>query len=818
MAALRWFPPRLNPAVLLLASAWALCALPARAQLFALSHDFAGASTELVAVDPQSGAVSPLPSGLGATELALAAVANDPFTQQAFALGPDPIAADGSLQLLRFDLASGSSQIVGNTGSSERVLALHFERTSQRLIAALADPASGVLRLVSIDSSSAALSPVHPGLADCCVLSGGASALSGGRLYLVGRLRSDAAGVLRLIGLSTSGDGSSTAPSIAALPGALVADPDTGQLHALMQSIGLPLATPSLQLVAVDGASGVLTPIGAALPGCCALAADVAAIQTGVLRAVGRVQGDSALSLLSFDLGSGAFSASTSALPNGRVFDALFDQLKGLLPSTTTITAIAPNPVAIGSSYLVSAQVTVASGSASGTVSIDDGLGNLCSFAAPSGSCSLPAVALGSHTVSATFASTGSFIGSSDSATVQVIQASSITSITSILPSPSTVGAAYAVNVGVAGFNPSGSINVDDGLGGNCVIVLPASSCNLVSTGTGPRTISASYGGDLNNLPSATSAAHQVVAAISSIAIDSILPSPSVVGQNYVVSATVSGFGAPSGTVTVDDGSGANCQIVLPANSCGLTSTVAGAKTVTANYGGDSNNSASSTNAAHQVERAASTTLIAGILPSPAVAGQPSTVTVSVTGFGTPTGAVNVDDGNGASCVVNLPASSCALAPNVAGALTVTANYTGDVNNLPSSANSLLTVTPAQTVLNLSASANPIALGAAVQFNASIGNGVSPLTGTVDFLADGLPIAGCSAVPVVSAAAACNTSFSTVGVIGISANYSGDANNLPASANLLLSVQALPVPTLSLPAMLALVLLIGLLAFAQRRA
>jgi hypothetical protein len=81
-------------------------------------------------------------------------------------------------------------------------------------------------------------------------------------------------------------------------------------------------------------------------------------------------------------------------------------------------------------------------------------------------------------------------------------------------------------------------------------------------------------------------------------------PDPSLVGQAYTVTATVSSTGGtPSGTLDVDDGEGYGCHITLSGStgSCSLTSTSAGAKTLTASYSGDAYFNPSSDSEAHTV-------------------------------------------------------------------------------------------------------------------------------------------------------------------------------------------------------------------------
>jgi hypothetical protein len=79
------------------------------------------------------------------------------------------------------------------------------------------------------------------------------------------------------------------------------------------------------------------------------------------------------------------------------------------------------------------------------------------------------------------------------------------------------------------------------------------------------------------------------------------LPDPSQIGQSVTVAYTVTGSGGtPTGTVTVTDGS-ATCSAPVAAGSCALTLTVAGKRTLTATYGGDTTFNDSSGSAAHIV-------------------------------------------------------------------------------------------------------------------------------------------------------------------------------------------------------------------------
>src|SRR5581483_2697317 len=105
---------------------------------------------------------------------------------------------------------------------------------------------------------------------------------------------------------------------------------------------------------------------------------------------------------------------------------------------------------------------------------------------------------------------------------------------------------------------------------------------SLTSTETGTNTVNAQ-------------ATLTVTASPTTTTINSDMPNPSVVGQPYAVSVTVApamgGMGTPTGMVTVSDGTGGTCNFTLSSGtgSCNLTSTTAGAKSLSASYGGDAN-------------------------------------------------------------------------------------------------------------------------------------------------------------------------------------------------------------------------------------
>ena len=149
-----------------------------------------------------------------------------------------------------------------------------------------------------------------------------------------------------------------------------------------------------------------------------------------------------------------------------------------------------------------------------------------------------------------------------------------------------------------------------------------------------------------NSVPSSASATSAVTITKASpvLAITGDGPDPSVVGQSVGITFTVTppGAGTPTGVVTITDGT-QSCTANLPTNTCNIAFTSADAKTLTAQYSGNTNfNAATSTGVAHTVNKASTTTSISAIVPTPAFFGQPTAITATLTvnapGAGTPTG------------------------------------------------------------------------------------------------------------------------------------------------------------------------------------
>jgi hypothetical protein len=195
---------------------------------------------------------------------------------------------------------------------------------------------------------------------------------------------------------------------------------------------------------------------------------------------------------------------------------------------------------------------------------------------------------------------------------------------------------------------------------------------------------------------------------------------------------------------------------------------------------------------------------------NPSVAGEPVTFTATVAGSKVrgvttvPTGTVTFFDG---TTVIGQPVPLASGVAQLSAGLTVgshsiTAQYSGDVNYLPSTSPALVQVvnqSSSSTVLK--SSANPAGIGSAVTFTATVASTVSGdalvPTGSVTFFDSSTNLG--SAALNSSGQASLGTSSLAVGTHSITAQYGGDTN-FTASTSSALSQVITPQPDYSLSA------------------
>jgi uncharacterized repeat protein (TIGR01451 family) len=281
----------------------------------------------------------------------------------------------------------------------------------------------------------------------------------------------------------------------------------------------------------------------------------------------------------------------------------------GVASQTITFTSTIPTGAKVGGSYTVSA-----TGGASGnpvTFSID--------AASTAGACAIAGSAvsfagIGNCIVDANQAGNANYAAATQVQQTIAVGQDTTTMTLSATPNPSVVGQSVTLTATVAGDPPTGTVNFTDGstvLCSNVALVASpinaSATCVISNLTVGNHPLAAAYSGDTNYVSStATLAGGQTVnAAASGTTLTSSL-NPSLFGQNVQFTATVTGgiVGIPTGTIVFSDGGTTLASVTLDAtgHASYATATLSvGAHTISASYGGDTNNQASSASLVQRV-------------------------------------------------------------------------------------------------------------------------------------------------------------------------------------------------------------------------
>ena len=450
--------------------------------------------------------------------------------------------------------------------------------------------------------------------------------------------------------------------------------------------------------------------------------------------------------------------------------------------STTTTVSSSVNPSTVGQSVTLTATVAGSGSSPTGTVTFSDGATTLGSATLSGGQASFPtsALSVGSHTITASYGGDTNNSASSGSMTQTVNKATSTTALASSV-NPSASGQNVTFTATVTGVSPTGTVTFKDGATtlGSATLSGGQASFTTSALSVGSHTITASYGGDTNNNASSGSLTQTVNKATSTTALASSV-NPSTSGQSVTFTATVTGV-SPTGTVTFKDGATTLGSATLSGGQASFTTSAlsVGSHTITASYGGDTNNNSSTATLTQVVNQATSTTTLSSSV-NPSTSSQSVTFTAAVTGV-SPTGTVTFKDGAttlGSATLSGGQASFTTSALSV-GSHTIAASYGGDTNNNSSTATLTQVVNQATSTTTLSSSVNPSTSSQSVTFTAAV-TGVSP-TGTVTFK-DGATTLGSATLS--GGQASFTTSALSVGSHTITASYGGDTNNNSSTATL----------------------------------
>jgi hypothetical protein len=368
----------------------------------------------------------------------------------------------------------------------------------------------------------------------------------------------------------------------------------------------------------------------------------------------------------------------------------------------------------------------------------------------------------GTHTVTAVYSGDDSHIASQGEVTQRVDQGQSLVRLTSSA-NPSVALAPVTFTAQVDPVPPAmGAVTgtvafLVDGTALGAPVALDAggqaTSPAATGLGPGPHTVRAVYSGDAALSGAAATFEQEVGDSASAVAV-TVAPDPTVFGQPATASATVrgSGGGIPTGElrfavdgdtvcdgVALDAAGSADCP--LPA---GLQ---AGARVISAVYGGDADFDGSAGSVAHAVA-ISPTAVTVEATPAPSVAGVGFVLHADVDpvapGSGTPTGGIRFSvDGIAFGGVVPLGADgadSVALRDLAAGPHVIEAVYNGDGDFAAGERRAVALVDRALTTTTVASSANPSLDGATVFFEvlvAPVAPGTGAPGGTVQLRIDG---------------------------------------------------------------------------------
>ena len=338
-----------------------------------------------------------------------------------------------------------------------------------------------------------------------------------------------------------------------------------------------------------------------------------------------------------------------------------------LTPTPATVMAVgsSANPSVFGQSVTFTATVTAPPpfGVPTGSVSFFDGANavsacqNVALNGAGQAACVVGSLSIGAHTVTANYSGSPTFLPSTGNMVQTVSKANSQVAVSSAL-SPSVFGQSVTFTSVVSAVSPGSGIPVGTvtfNIDGNLYCVNTPlngsgqAQCTLTglpALGAGVRNVVAAYGGDASfNSSAGTLSGGQAVNKANTATVITnagIFSNPVTAGQtvpvNWSVSVTPPGAGTPTGSVLVSDGT-VSCTAPVAVQTCSLTFTTPGAKTITATYQGDANFNPSSASTAANVNAAISGTV------RQFVQGGPNTnlsgVTVSLTGSANTTATTN---------------------------------------------------------------------------------------------------------------------------------------------------------------------------------
>jgi large repetitive protein len=494
----------------------------------------------------------------------------------------------------------------------------------------------------------------------------------------------------------------------------------------------------------------------------------------------------------------------------------LSGQVLSVEPTQVTLSSSA-NPDAVATAVTFTAGVTTAGTTAlTGTVNFFDGtaqIGTGTLNTAASATFSTSALTVGPHTITAVYSGdTNDAGGTSPALTETVKQTSTTTLMASPNPSAAAAPVTFTAMVTVPGGStalPGGTITFYDGataIGQNILNASGIATLTLSTLSGGQHNITASYGGDNLNLSSVSGVLVQTVAQATTTT-SLTTSNPSIyAGVSVTFTSTVSRTDGviPSGLVTFFDGTatiGAGALNAAGTATLATATLAAGSHSITAKYGGDTNDLISTSSILNEtvLQVPTSTTLTTSVNPAIAGAALQLTATVAQSGTngvgGTFSGTVTFLDGTtvlGTATVSAAGSATLSVSTLTVGAHGITATFGGSMNYAGSASTAVLeTIASAATSTVLASSGTPSIAGKPVTLTATVAGAGGIATGTVTFK-DGATSLGMGTLNAGGVASFMIATL-TVGQHTLTAVYGGDPKDATSTSNAL--VQTVQIAT-----------------------
>ena len=469
-------------------------------------------------------------------------------------------------------------------------------------------------------------------------------------------------------------------------------------------------------------------------------------------------------------------------------------------PTTATLAA-SPNPALLGSSVKMTATVKATlSGTPTGSVTFWNGSTQLDTATLSSGvatfsTTTLPAGTLALHV---SYAGAGNFLSSTSATLDEKVTEKTTTTVTSSL-NPAEYGEKITftatVKPSVSG-TPTGTVSFKNGstiIGTGTLSASGIATLAITTLPVGADSITADYAGDSTYVASNSAALTETVNKATTTTTVASSLNPAVYGATVTFTAKVTAaFGSiPTGTVSFKSGStiiGTETLSTSGVVTLATSTLPVGANSITADYNGSTDDSASDSAALTEtIDKATTTTTVTSSL-NPATHGTAVTFTAKViAGSGSiPTGTVSFKSGStiiGGGTLSTSGVATLTTSVLPVGANSITADYSGSTNDLASNSAALTeTIDKATTTTTLTSSLNPATHGTVVTFTAKVtaGSGSVP-TGTVSFKNGSTTIG--SGTLSTSGIATLATSTLPIGTDSITADYAGSTIDLASNSS-----------------------------------